>query len=618
MKFTPYSIKHITQAVATTLCLISMADAAPQSITAPGGDLKVTVDVTAEGQLVYSVTDAKTPVLAQSLLGVIADGVNLGENATIGETETRKIDETYPVFGGHREARHSSVEARIPVTSHSKTYHLLVRVQNDGVAVQYQLPAETKFLNGELTSWVPASPKMAGWQDMSDCAEAEDHWTGWNGVPNEKRITGLLTVQTANHWLFISEANNVNYPDFALVRKDASVSPVWYTRPSGFAIDKPERLTTPWRTVTIARDLTTLVNSDLIQNLCPAPAKDIDFSFVKPGRILWQWCSIGAPKLDDQKDWYDAAAKLGWEYYMIDDGWRNWRTADRDQWQLLKEVIDYGESKGVETIIWVDSKEFIGDPAKRLAYLEKVKATGAVGIKIDFIPSANEQVMQWYDDTLKETAKFGLMTNFHGCTKPTGRERTWPHALTREAIRGNEWHMTRYNRKQRLDHDTIQPFTRLLAGAGDLTPLVADPKQLNGFTLPHMMAQAVTTISPLACFYDHYQFYVGSPVEDLLAEIPVVWDETLVLPCTEVGKVAGFARRKGDDWWIGIVNGGQDSKITLDLDFLKSKANAVTLLDAEDPAKVKRAEVVVSPSQKIKLTLRKGGGFFAQMKSISK
>ncbi|HEX7262253.1 MAG TPA: glycoside hydrolase family 97 catalytic domain-containing protein [Luteolibacter sp.] len=602
-----------SRSLALLMALGSSAVAAPTVITAPGGELKVTVSVNEAGKLAYAVADGNAPVLAESPLGITVDGDNLGESATLGKATLRRIDEAYPVTGHHMQARGHAVEASVPVTSHGKSYTLEVRAQDDGVAVRYRLPEGAKHLDGESTAWVPASPKNAAWQDFSSCYEANDHMTGWAQVPENKRISGLLTVELPGHHLFLSESNNTNYPDFAFIRTGNTVRPIWYTDAKGFAIDSPARATTPWRTTTIARDLTALVNSDLLTNLCPAPDKTFDFSFVKPGRILWQWCSVGEPKFDDQQVWYDATARMKWEYYMIDDGWRTWKQPGKDQWALLKEVIDYGKTKGIETIIWVDSKELIRSAEARDTYLKKVQDCGAVGIKIDFIPDGSAKVMQWYEDTLRVTAKLRLMTIFHGCTKPTGLVRTWPHALTREGIRGNEWHMTRYKRKQPFDHNVTLPFTRFLAGAGDITPLVADPVQLNGYTLPHMFAQAIVATSPLQCFYDQYKFYLGSPVEDLLRDIPVTWDETRVLPGTEIGKVTAFARRKGNTWWVAVMNGGDPAKLTVSLDFLKQPAKAVQLFDAKDPAAVDRREFTLKPADNIELDLRQGGGFLVRL-----
>ncbi len=585
------------------------------TLASPGGNLKVTV--AGGDRLTYEVSEGGTPVLAPSSLGLIVDGKDLGAKAAVGQPVRRGIEGTYRILGHHAEANLNANEISIPVVAQGLSYMLQVRVQDDGVAMRYVLPGGVKRVDGDATSWRIAGAQegvSAGWQDFSQCYEAHDQWTAFGKVPENKRIAGLMTVATPKHHLFLAEADNANYPDAAFIRKGDTVSLSWYADAKGFPVDSPARLTTPWRTTVVAKDLTALVNSDLLTNLCPPPEKGFDFSFVKPGRIMWQWCSVGEPKLADQHDWYDAAARLKWEYYMIDDGWRTWRAPGKDQWQLLKETIDYGKAKGIETIIWVDSKEMIHSVAARRTYLEKVKASGAVGIKIDFIPDASAKVTAWYDDTLRLTAELKLMTIFHGSSKPTGRVRTWPHALTSEAIRGNEWHMTRYNRLAPLDHDVIQPFTRFLAGAGDITPTVLDPKQLRGYTWPHMIAQGITTISPLACFYDHWKFYDESPAADLLREIPVVWDETRVLPCTKVGGTVAFARRKGKTWWVGLVNGPETAKVEIALDFLKGQAKATLLRDAKEDAAFDRQETTLGPADKITLELRKGGGFVGKFK----
>ena len=59
----------------------------------------------------------------------------------------------------------------------------------------------------------------------------------------------------------------------------------------------------------------------------------------------------------------------------------------------------------------------------RRAYLEKIKAVGASGIKIDFIPAATAEIMKWYMGAMQDCAELGLLLNFHGSVKPTGLSR---------------------------------------------------------------------------------------------------------------------------------------------------------------------------------------------------
>jgi len=41
---------------------------------------------------------------------------------------------------------------------------------------------------------------------------------------------------------------------------------------------------------------------------------------------------------------------------------------------------------------------------------------------------------------------------------------------------------------------------------------------------------------------------------DLIKSLPSDWDETIVLPPSEIGEVAAFARRSGEAWFIAILN----------------------------------------------------------------
>jgi hypothetical protein len=52
----------------------------------------------------------------------------------------------------------------------------------------------------------------------------------------------------------------------------------------------------------------------------------------------------------------------------------------------------------------------------------------------------------------------------------------------------------------------------------------------------------------------HPQHILENPAAELIKTIPSVWDETIVLPVSEIGELAAFARRKNDVWFVGIMN----------------------------------------------------------------
>lgn len=116
-------------------------------------------------------------------------------------------------------------------------------------------------------------------------------------------------------------------------------------------------------------------------------------------------------------------------------------------------------------------------------------------------------------------------------------------------------------------HNAALPFTRFVLGHGDYTPLAFTAT--GETTWAHQLATLVLFTSPVQVIAENPEILLRHPaVKDalpLIKQIPSVWDETIVLPGSVIGELAIMARRKGDDWYIGIVNGGE--KKTLEVDF---------------------------------------------------
>ncbi len=203
------------------------------------------------------------------------------------------------------------------------------------------------------------------------------------------------------------------------------------------------------------------------------------------------------------------------------------------------------------------------------------------------------------------------MIDFHGAVKPTGRDRTWPNEINREGIRGHEYQLARYKRILPPEHDAILPFTRYIAGHADYTPTAFNPTELKGYTWPRELAQAVVFTSPFLCYADHPRLYLANPALDVLKAIPSTWDQTIVLPGSEIGEVAAVARRKGDRWFIGVINGGETSHMDIDMKFLG--ASAFDLVKIEDVPNrddaLNKSKVIVQSGDHLKLDLRPKGGF---------
>ena len=595
----------------------------------PGGRVEAHLFVE-QGVLYCEATKDGKQWLMPSRLGLVVDGVDLGQHVSVmGIEDAKVVDETYPLNGNHAQARNFYSEAVVPLRASGKDYLLYLRTYDDGIAIRYALPDGTKRIDKELTSWaLPDDVEEVAWTEFTFDYEGYSHVTPLDSVPEGKTLAPPLTVKTPSGYLAFTEADNEAFPDMTFMREGRAFKAYFPASADGWNLtrvaDESSKildgryegyLVSPWRSVVMADDLNQLVNSDLVTNLCPAPKEGMDFSWVKPGRCMWHWWSVGAPKYEDQKAWFDAAKQMGWEYYLIDEGWSWWKQEGRSPWDMLAEVIAYGKSQGVKSIVWVNSAEMRHAPERR-AYLERVKVIGAAGIKIDFIPRATTEVMQWYMGAMQDCAELGLLLNLHGSVKPTGLSRTYPNDITREAVRGNEYQIRRYGRVLPQAHYVSLPFTRLLAGPADLTPVTLNPEEIavGGYSWAHEMSQAIVFLSPVLHFSDHYSYYLESPMRDLLSAVPTTWDETLVLPCTEMGKVVAYARRKGNDWWIGVMNGDQPREISISLDFLKKKGKAALVYDDDNRLDgVKREDRNVSPQETLRMKLRPGGGFVARI-----
>ncbi|WP_026625729.1 glycoside hydrolase family 97 protein [Dysgonomonas capnocytophagoides] len=586
------------------------------SVKSPNDKVSVTIDLT-DNQLRMNISKNGDISLSDCLLGLTVDNTDIGKGAAInGKVLEKTINESYPVYGNHNKALNHCKEITIPLNNSKISYQILVRVYDDGVAIRYIIPgAKDKMINNDNTTFNIQDSTLCFWADYADSNEELHKVSKFSELPEGQAIVAPITVKTDNGYQAFSEAECLNFPDMSWIKQGKGIKANFTTNPQGWK-NSGDTIISPWRCVILADNLTQLVNSDLIINLCKAPLDGTNFDWVKPGRVLWQWWSGGAPQFADQKKWYDAAARLTWEYYLVDDGWRDWKQAGKDQWQCLKEVIDYGNSVGVKSIVWVNSEEMRDREGIR-SYLTKVKEVGAKGIKIDFIPPATPEIMQWYEIAREETYKLQLMCVFHGCAKPTGLQRTWPHEMTREGVRGNEYQITRYDRLMPQDQDVIVPFTRFLAGPADFTPVIFEKKELRGYTWAHELAQAVVYYSPLTHFADNYINYLDNPAEDLLRDIPVVWDETIVLTCSKIGKVVAFAKRKGSEWWVGVMNGKEPADISFPLDFITDKASAIILSDKDNvPDTFARQEKTIQKGDSVSIQLQPGGGYVMKLKNI--
>ena len=602
MKISSYFGIAVVLCAATTLS----AAAKPVIVSSPDGKVKAEL-VTTGGSLTYRITVDGKQVLAPSKVGIQADDVEFGKDASLGAAKLRKVDARYHFLGGHSEAVDRANEATIPVKSGAESYFVDVHVANDGVGVRLRLPAKAgRKVQADHSTWMLDGDPTVWAAKLDNSYEAAYHQTTFKQLGAVGNIGFPLTTRIGGVYVTLTEALIKDYGDLAVkLGTDGALDGYLYADPQGWITD--DEVVQPWRVTIVARNLTDLVNTTLVENLNPPASPELaSATWIKPGRSSWQWLAAGDPLEKEQHQWIDWTGQLGLDDYLIDEGWEKWP----DSWAAIADSVAYAKTKNVKIWIWVHSR-FVRESQARKDFLKKAVDAGVVGVKIDFPPPASRAVANWYFDTAKDAADAHLMVDFHGANKPSGMERTWPNVVTREGVRGHEYQITRYRRVPQPDHDVILPFTRYIAGPGDYTPTVFKLSELMGNTWSHELAQAVVFTSPFLCFGGHPQSYLENPARDVLTAIAPAWDETRVLTGSEPGKVVAEARRSGKQWFIAVMNGADATTLDIPLTFLGAGSwNTTQLRDAKDrPDAWDRQDGKLTSKDHIHLEIAPRGGF---------
>ena len=586
-------------------------------INSPDKRLKVIFYINNCDKLCYKLFHDNEKIIESSLGGIIRENNYSDGVLSLMTASQTKMQDNFIMFGNHSNVSLEYTEMILPVFRGAEKYDIIVRAYNEGIAVRSKwYNKEESIIMGDEFNWSLPDETKIWFQD--DCHSYEGLFTNakLDTLTENKTLALPITAQLpTGKYMVLTEADVINYSDLALkTSNNHTLKSYFHANPNGWKIKGD--VEHPWRVVLIAEDLNKLVNNDILYSLAPPSRLELkNENWIKPGRATWQWWSSGEPVFEEQSQWIEWTSQLGFEYYLVDDGWKKWSKKDKDAWGCLKEVTDIAKTKNIGVWLWVHSNE-VDTPEKRNRYFGKVQQTGIVGVKIDFMPPASTEWINWYDETLQDAAKYKLMINFHGAVKPSGRNRTWPHEMTREGVRGHEWHILRYNRTLPASHDCILPFNRYIQGFADYTPTVLNPNELRGFTWCRELAQAVIFTSPFLCYADRPDFYLKNEALNLIKEIPSTWDETIVLSGSEIGECVSFARRKKDKWFVAVINGNNKTSININFSFLnKEKTYKFKFFedaDNSDDCFIKKCQVI-KKGDNIKLNLRPGGGFIGML-----
>jgi alpha-glucosidase len=394
----------------------------------------------------------------------------------------------------------------------------------------------------------------------------------------------------------------------------------------------------PWRAFIISDRDGAFIESELVY-LLARPTPLADTSWIRPGRVAWDWYNaLNIYGVDFKSGinnatyryYIDFAAEYGIENIILDEGW----SASTTDIMACNPEIDvpalvaYGAERGVGIILWA-----LWGPVDRDmdAIFALYQGWGVKGVKIDFMQRSDQEMVNFYARAAAAAAKYQLLVDYHGAYKPTGLSRTYPNVLTYEGVKGNEWN--KWSRDITPTHNLTIPFIRMAAGAMDYTPgsmSNTQPKNFNiSFQRPmsmgtrcHEVAKYVVFESPLQMLCDTPSRYRReAETTAFIVRIPSVWDDTRVLDAA-VGDYVVIARRSGAVWYLAAMTNENPRAFTLDLSFLPAGTYAAEIMrdginadrHAEDYV---RDQKLLDSRQPLAVELAPAGGWAAILAPVT-
>jgi len=667
----PENFFRLSRYLLPILLLIGPADLWPQSVhvlKSPNGALAMTFETVvdgratqASGRLVYSVTFHGKPLVDRSALSLELQGQRpLGTNISIVQGTNSRTDETYRlVWGKANSVRDHFNALRLELVEQGGPKRNLVveaRAYNDAVAFRYVIPGHpskagfqltkehTEFrISKDATTYALILPNYRSMYESEFVKLPISGFANQGGVASTVLIGLPLLMEVPGvGWMAITEAHVQDYPAMYLVNPSGSWEGHWFESRLAPRFDDPELaavgtlpLYSPWRVLLVGTEPGRLIESNAILSLNPESALK-DVSWIQPGKSSWDWWSgsigsdgKGAFTTATMKHFVDFSSRSGLEFMLVDAGWYVEDDITKMNGTVdVPEVIRYAAGKNVRVWIWLHWEPVARQMDEAFALYEK---WGVAGVKIDFMSRDDQEMMGFYYTVAEKAAGHRLMVDFHGSTKPTGVERTFPNVVGYEAVLGME--QSKAGARDNPDNRLMIPFTRMLAGPVDYTPggfrnvtreefrPSMDHPVVMG-TRAHHLAMYVVYQVPFQMVSDHPGAYENEPSFKFIRDVPATWDETRVLNGMP-GEFISIARRQGADWFLGSMTNWTARRLELKLDFLGSGSyTAEIYADAPDSGKNPRKVLIekkkVDRTSALIANLASAGGYAVRLTPAGK
>ncbi len=642
------------------IMVVATATGNNKNYTLSSPDNKVNLRVEVGEKITWSVDHQSTKVITPSQISMTLSNEVLGSKNRVVKAKTSTENR---LFTSHLYKKTEIVDNYNGLTlAFSGDWVLEFRAYNDGVAYRFVInkKGENKVMS-EKAEFCFASDYTAYYPYVTDLRSDDDlmvmaHEALYEVTPISKFNSDslamsptLIALADGKKAVITDAANNSYAGMFLRVENDNRTAfrgvfgqyPL-ETRVGGFnslnlmptkRADYIARISgktiLPWRVVVISTDDKELLDNDMVYKLS-APSKIEDVSWVKPGKVAWDWWNNwnirgvdfkAGINTQTYKYYIDFAASQGIEYIILDEGWsvNTYDILNIVPQIDLQTIIDYGRNKNVGVILWSGWR---GMKDHLVEAMEKYSAMGAKGWKIDFIDRDDQEAVESCVEIALMAAKYKMLIDYHGAFKPAGFMAMYPNVVNFEGVKGLE--NSKWGQYDAPLYDVTMPYIRMLAGAVDYTPGAMtnatkdyyrpnNNKPMSMGTRCHQLAMYTIFEAPLQMLADSPSAYMAEPeCTKYIASVPTVFDQTVALSGS-VGEWVSIARRNGVNWYVGAMTSWQEREIEVDFSFLgDGEYSAEIFTDGinsdRDATDYKRQEVKVTKAMKMKFKLNSGGG----------
>ena len=636
-------------ALALLTASLATASATEQQFNSPNGRINVTISDEG-GKPSYQVTRDGVAFINASPLGIKLNFADLTQGLTLKDCRVSPISEEYSL----KTIKQSQVnyQATEAVCQFDKDGHqaldIIFRVSNRDVAFRYKVYPKRQTLvavvegetsgfslpDGTTTFLCPQSKPMGGFARTSPSYETSytlDEPTGKNGWGEGYSFPCLFKSSNANDsWVLISETGtDGTYVGCRLLNNGGGNYSIGFPQQGEMngqgtttaAISLPYE--TPWRTITLGTlaDITeTTVAWDLVKPLYQ-PSRNYEY-----GKGSWSWIikMDASCNFDEQKQYIDFSAAMGWRSVLVDALWDT-----QIGYPRMEQLAAYARSKGVGLFLWYNSNGTWNDApqgprhkmdrsAARRQEMAWMQKNGILGIKVDFFGGDKQPMMQLYEDILRDANDFGIQCIFHGCTLPRGWERMFPNYVASEAVLASEnLHFGQGACDAEARNGCIHPFIRNTVGSMDFGGSTLNKHygadNQRGTT---RRTSDVYALATAVLFQSSVQHFAMAPnnlddapawAVDFMKQVPTTWDEVRFIDGYP-GRYVIMARRSGNRWYVAGIN-AQDTpmKKVLTLDMF-DKGMPLTVY-ADDPSlNGSMKPVKQNKRQQLTVTIPNNGG----------